>query len=814
MSKSIRVYQLARELEVESKELLRLLNDEMNIDVNNHMSTINDQVARRLRQLVRGDEPQSATNEGKADSAPVPQKVPVPKEKTSSPRAASATPAPKPKEEHSKTGAQEQAAGTAARTNKVQRRGSIRTSDLLNRGGSGGRGGDEPVQESRESRETRKRESSRPAPASPPVAAPVASGDGKPGGDRGRRRGRGPQVDRGFRERERNLPGKRQGRRGGANRQQQAPVKPRTPEKITLEGPITVGEFSSLIGLPVNEIIKQLMLKFNVMATINVAIDAETAGLLAMEYGTEVEINEPEPEPDDEELLLRSLQGDSENLQPRPPVVTVLGHVDHGKTSLLDAIRETSVTTGEAGGITQHIGASVVERDGYRIVLLDTPGHEAFTAMRARGAKVTDIAVLVVAADDGVMPQTIEAISHARDADVPIVVAINKMDKPTAQPDRVKQQLSEHGLIPEDWGGDTIMVPVSSLRREGIDELLEMIHLVAEVRDLKADPTLPAIGTVIEAQMDKGRGPVATILVQAGTLRTGDAFVVGQQYGKVRAMMDDRGRAQKEAGPSIPVEVLGLNDVPEAGDIFRVVEDERTARAIAESRRLERREEEMQERRSASLSDFFKRMEEGETRELKLVVKADVQGSLEAVRSSLEQLEVEDVRVSVIHAGVGSINESDVMLASTGSAVIVGFNVRPDGKARLLAEREQVEIQTYRVIYDLLNDIESALKGLLDPEYEEVILGRAEVRKVIRVPGVGNVAGCYVTDGKVQRNANARLLRDGTIAFEGGIASLKRFQDDVREVAQNYECGISLERFNDIKEGDVIEVYTSRLVER
>ncbi|PZN12048.1 MAG: translation initiation factor IF-2, partial [Bacillota bacterium] len=507
---------------------------------------------------------------------------------------------------------------------------------------------------------------------------------------------------------------------------------------------------------------------------------------------------------------------DPDHLQPRPPVVTVMGHVDHGKTSLLDRIRQTRVTAQEAGGITQHIGASVVEVGDKRIVFLDTPGHEAFTALRARGAQVTDIAVLVVAADDGVMPQTVEAINHARAAGVPIVVAITKVDKPEANPDRVRQQLTEYNLVPEEWGGDTVMVEVSSVTGQGIDELLEMILLVAELQELKANPNRPARGTVIEAKLDRGRGPVATVLVQTGTLRVGDAFVCGTTYGRVRALFDDRGRSIKEAGPSTPVEVLGASEVPDAGDRLEVVADEREARAIAERRQEERRrDEQSRAARGLTLEQFAQqaRGEAGE-RELRLVVKADVQGSLDALVPALERLSNEEVYVRILHAGLGAISEWDVMLAAASRAIVVGFNVRPDTNARQTAEKENVEIRTYRVIYELLDDVKAALQGLLKPVIREVVIGQAEVRATFRVPGVGTVAGCYVTEGKVARNARVRVVRDGTVVYEGRIASLKRFKDDVREVNQGYECGVGIERFNDVKEGDVLEVFQEQEVAR
>jgi translation initiation factor IF-2 len=490
-----------------------------------------------------------------------------------------------------------------------------------------------------------------------------------------------------------------------------------------------------------------------------------------------------------------------------------MGHVDHGKTTLLDSIRKTRVTATEAGGITQHIGAYQIVYNDNRITFLDTPGHEAFTAMRSRGAKVTDIAILVVAANDGVMPQTVEAINHAKAAGVPIIIAINKVDLPAANPDRVKQELTEHGLVVEEWGGDTIAVEVSALQGEGIDELLDMILLVAEMEDLKADPERPARGTVIEAQLDRGRGPVATVLISSGTLRVGDAFVVGNECGKVRALVNDQGQNVQEAGPAMPVEVLGIDGVPEAGDPFVVVQDEQTARQVASLQQEKQRERDLSRSSRVSLDDLFQRIQEGEVKELNLVVKADVHGSAEAVRASLEKLSTDEVKVNIIHQAVGAVSESDVLLAAASNAVIIGFNVRPEPNARRAAERDGVDIRVYRIIYNLLDDVEAAMVGLLDPEYKEQVLGRAEVRQTFKVPGAV-VAGCYVQEGKIVRSAQIRLLRDNVIIHEGQISSLRRFKDDVREVAQGYECGIGIERYNDVKEGDVIEAFTMVKVER
>lgn len=591
--------------------------------------------------------------------------------------------------------------------------------------------------------------------------------------------------------------------RGGkkpAPKQQQAPVEIVRPTYVEIGESINVQEFSKLIKREVNEVIKALFM-LGVMVTINQDIDFDTAQLIGDNFGVEVGQKAPEEDPTE----IPEVDDPPEKRVPRPPVITVMGHVDHGKTSLLDAIRKTNVTSREAGGITQHIGAYKVNYQGKQIVFLDTPGHEAFTAMRARGAQVTDVAILVVAADDGVMPQTIEAINHAKAAKVPIIVAINKIDRPGANPDHVKQQLAEHELIPEDWGGDTIMVPVSAHQKTGISDLLEMILLVAEMQELKANPNLPAHGTIIEAQLDKGRGPVATVLVQRGTLHIGDTIIAGTSYGKVRAMINDRGEKVKKALPSTPVEVLGLNDVPAAGDILDST-DEKTARGVAEKRIAKKKEEEIKLNSKVSLDDLFQRIKEGEIKELNIVVKADVQGTIEALKASLEKIKNDEVKVAVVHAGVGAITESDVMLASAANALIIGFNVRPDANARKAAETEKVDVRTYRVIYDALNDVEAAIKGMLAPKFKEVIQGRVEIRQLITISKL-KIAGCYVVEGKVTNSSNVRVVRDGIVVHEGVIESLRRFKDDVKEVAQGFECGITLEKFSDLKEGDIFEVY-------
>ena len=569
---------------------------------------------------------------------------------------------------------------------------------------------------------------------------------------------------------------------------------------------ITVKDLAEVLGKKGSDLVMNLMKKGKMLA-INATLDFDTAASIAEEYNV---ILEQEEEKDImEEAFGTEEDEDESKLEERPPVVVVMGHVDHGKTSLLDAIRHANVTKGEAGGITQHIGAYTVQIDGNPITFLDTPGHEAFTAMRMRGAQVTDIAILVVAADDGVMPQTIEAINHAKAAGVEIIVAINKMDKPSANPDRVKQELTEYGLLAEDWGGTTVCVPVSARSKEGIDNLLEMIVLTAEMKELKANPNKKARGAIIEAQLDKGRGPVATVLVQSGTLRVGDPVVAGPAYGKIRAMTDDKGRRVKAAGPSTPVEILGLSEVPAAGDTFYVAANEKQARQLAESVIAKNRETLIaQTPQKVSLDDLFSQIQSGNMKELGIIVKADVQGSVEAVRQSLEKLTNEEVRVRVIHGGVGAVTESDVLLASASNAIIIGFNVRPEPAAKTFAENEKVDIRLYRVIYNAIEDVQAAMKGMLDPVYEEKVLGHAEVRQTFKASGVGTIAGSYVKDGKIVRNCQVRIVRDGIVVYEGELESLKRFKDDVKEVALGYECGLVFKKFNDVKEGDWVEAFT------
>ena len=592
-------------------------------------------------------------------------------------------------------------------------------------------------------------------------------------------------------------------------RRLQLEIAKKTPLTVKIPDEIGVGELASRMKKTGAEVVKTLM-KNGVMASLSDVIDFDTAAIIAEELGCKVE---KEIIVTIEEKLIDTAEDKEEDLLPRAPVVVVMGHVDHGKTSLLDYIRDAHVAAGEAGGITQHIGAYQVEVDGKLITFLDTPGHEAFTAMRARGAMITDVAILVVAADDGIMPQTVESINHAKAAEIPVIVAINKMDKPEANPERIKEQLTKYELVPEEWGGETIICPISAKTGDGIDNLLEMVNLTAEMQELKANPNRSAHGAVIEARLDKGRGPVATLLVQNGTLHQGDVIIAGTAVGRVRAMTNAKGEKVTEAGPSVPVEIIGMGEVPGAGDDFHAVADERMARELVEQRKHEQKMASSSPVGKVSLEDLFSQIKQGEMKDLNIIVKADVQGSAEAVKASLEKLSNEEVRVRVIHCAVGAINESDVMLATTSNAIIVGFNVRPDNNAKETATRNKVDMRMYRVIYDCINEIETAMKGMLAPKFKEVELGQAEVRNVFRITGVGMVAGCYVTEGVVRRGAQMRLLRDNIVIYDGAIASLQRFKDSVKEVAQGYECGITFEKFQDIKEGDVIEAYLMEQIE-
>jgi translation initiation factor IF-2 len=648
-------------------------------------------------------------------------------------------------------------------------------------------------------------------PAEAPSAQPGAA-DGAPKKKKGRKVIKKPDManllERDF-HRGGRRPQKRKALPGKEQRKTEITIPRASKRVIRISEMITVGDLAKAMGVKAGEVLKKLI-DMGMMATINQMLDHDTAVLLAGEFEYQVE----NVAFDVEQALEAEQDGGAGEQLPRAPVITMMGHVDHGKTSLLDAIRATNVAEGEAGGITQHIGAYTVDVNERQVTFLDTPGHEAFTAMRARGAKVTDIVVLVVAADDGIMPQTREAIDHARAAEVPIIVAVNKIDKPNANPERVKQELGNFGLAPEEWGGDTIVVPVSAKTKEGIDQLLEMILLQADVLELKATPKRHARGTIVEARLDRGRGPVATVLVQEGTLNIGDPFVCGVEFGRIRAMMDDKGRRIESAGPSTPVEILGLGGVPDAGDVFVAVQDDAKARQVAEHRRSKQRDAEMAKTAKVSLDDLYQQIQSGDVRELKVVVKTDVQGSLEAVSDALRRLSTDDVRLNVIHGSVGGITESDVLLASASNAVVIGFNVRPEPKAGGLAEREGIDIRLYTVIYDALNDLRDALEGLLEPTRQEKVLGRAEVRQTFTVSGQGVIAGCFVTEGKMQRGSQVRLLRDHVVVHDGRMGSLRRFKEDVREVASGYECGIGLENFQDLKVGDVVEGYEVEEVAR
>ncbi len=694
MSK-IRVHELAKELNIESKELITILKEEFNIEVKNHMSTIEDEDAELIKELLAGKE-QSGSGVSKEGN------------------------------ENSKSIVDEYEEELAEQLNK-----GIKKKKKTKK------------EEQEEAMQNAKNENGEDA------------------------------------------------------------------EIIEIGQSITVKELAEKLKKPSNDVIRTLIFA-GVMAAINAEIDFETAEKVCAEYGVIAQKKE-----EIQELEVLEIEEDDEaNLQKRPPIVTVMGHVDHGKTSLLDSIRKAKVTDTEAGGITQHIGAYTIKLNGEEITFLDTPGHEAFTAMRARGAQITDVVILVVAADDGIMPQTKEAINHCKAAGVPMVVAINKIDKPGANVDRVKQELAEQGLLAEDWGGDTICEEVSAKQNLNIDKLLEMVLLTAEMLELKANKNRRAVGTVIEAKLDKGRGAVASLLVQNGTLRVGDSILVGSTYGRIRAMFDDTGKKIKSAGPSIPVEVLGLSEVPEAGDRFNQVKDEKTARNMADSRKDKLKAETLLANHRVSLEDLYSQIKEGKVKELAIIIKADVQGSVEAIKGSLEKLSTDDVKVRVIHGGVGAITETDITLATASNAIVIGFNVRPDNNAAAQADKEGVYVKTYRIIYDALDDVKSAMIGMLEPEYKEVILGTAEVRTTYKISNVGTIAGCYVLTGKLKRNAETRVIREGIVVFESSLSSLKRFKDDAKEVNSGYECGLTVEKFNDIKEGDIVECFEMEAIKR
>jgi len=708
LARNIRVYMLARELEIQSKDVLKILQEELNLDVDNHMMSVNAKVADRIRKIVAGED--------EAEEPP---------ERTGEPETESAG---KKEEGEAREAEQPEAQRTEERT-RAQKK-----------------------DQSRDEAETKQEK-------------------------------------------------QRSTRTGG-----QAVA----TKEIAVDGPLTVGELAEALEVASADMIQKLM-SMGIMASVNQQLDEDTIDLIGEELDIRVQRRSPEPTGVDDPLLRYVSEPDPDRLEPRAPVVTVMGHVDHGKTTLLDTIRHTSVIDDEMGGITQHMGASTVYHNDDPIVFLDTPGHEAFTSMRARGAHVTDIVVLVVGADDGVMPQTIEAIDHAKEAGVPIIVAVNKVDVPNAQPDRVRQELAGHELVPEEWGGETIYVDISALQGDNVDELMDMIVLLAEMEELQADPTQPASGVVVEAELDRQRGSVCTVLIQDGTLHRGDPFVAGAHHGRVRAMFNSLGSEVDAAGPSTPVEVMGTSGVPEAGDLFVVMEENAAARDVAKQLQQEMREEELRATGPLSLEEFYRREEQ---KELRIVLKADVQGSLEACTRSLERIDNDEVSVRVIHGGVGAITESDIMLASASAAVVIGFNVRPNAGARRSAEQEGVDIRTYRIIYELIEEVESATRGMLDPEFRERVIGRAEVRETFQVPGGRRVAGLYVREGNLRRRAKVRVVRDGRVIHEGDVGSLRRFQDDVREVSAGYECGLGVENFNDVEVGDEIEAFVIEEVAR
>ncbi|EAF2203449.1 translation initiation factor IF-2 [Listeria monocytogenes] len=781
MSK-VRVYEYAKEHQVSSKKVIEALKD-LGIEVANHMSTINENALRQLDNAIDGtnkkaEAPKNETtsNENGNSKGPNKPNMTNSNEKSNKPN--------NPAGQANKPATANKSQGAKPATNKPANT-SKQTQSSGNQQQAGGQ------------KRNNNNNSNRPGGGNP----------NRPGGNN--RPNRGGNF---------NNKGRNTKKKGKLNHSTVPPTPPKPkelPEKIVFSESLTVAELAKKLYREPSELIKKLFM-LGVVATINQSLDKDAIELICDDYGVQVE-EEIKVDVTDLDVYFENELNeavDESKLVERPPVVTIMGHVDHGKTTLLDSLRNTKVTLGEAGGITQHIGAYQLEIHDKKITFLDTPGHAAFTAMRARGAQITDITILVVAADDGVMPQTIEAINHAKAAGMPIIVAVNKIDKPQANPDRVMQELTEYELVPEAWGGDTIFAPISAKFGEGLENLLDMILLVSEVEELKANPDRRAIGSVIEAELDKGRGPVATLLVQDGTLNIGDPIVVGNTFGRVRAMVNDLGRRVKKVGPSTPVEITGLNDVPQAGDRFVVFEDEKTARNIGETRASRALVAQRSATNRVSLDNLFEHMKAGEMKEVNVIIKADVQGSVEALAASLRKIDVEGVNVKIIHTAVGAINESDITLAAASNAIVIGFNVRPTAQAREAAENESVDIRLHRVIYKAIDEIEAAMKGMLDPEFQEKIIGQAQVRQTINVSKVGTIAGCYVTDGKITRDSGVRIIRDGIVVFEGEIATLKRFKDDAKEVAKGYECGITVQNFNDIKEDDVIEAYVMEEIER
>ncbi|HDU6531062.1 TPA: translation initiation factor IF-2 [Listeria monocytogenes] len=781
MSK-VRVYEYAKEHQVSSKKVIEALKD-LGIEVANHMSTINENALRQLDNAIDGTnkkaeapKKETTSNENGNSKGPNKPNMTNSNEKSNKPN--------NPAGQANKPATANKSQGAKPATNKP-----ANTSKQTQSSGNQQQAGGQKCNNNNNSN--------------------------RPGGGNPNRPGGNNRPNRGGNF---NNKGRNTKKKGKLNHSTVPPTPPKPkelPEKIVFSESLTVAELAKKLYREPSELIKKLFM-LGVVATINQSLDKDAIELICDDYGVQVE-EEIKVDVTDLDVYFENELNeavDESKLVERPPVVTIMGHVDHGKTTLLDSLRNTKVTLGEAGGITQHIGAYQLEIHDKKITFLDTPGHAAFTAMRARGAQITDITILVVAADDGVMPQTIEAINHAKAAGMPIIVAVNKIDKPQANPDRVMQELTEYELVPEAWGGDTIFAPISAKFGEGLENLLDMILLVSEVEELKANPDRRAIGSVIEAELDKGRGPVATLLVQDGTLNIGDPIVVGNTFGRVRAMVNDLGRRVKKVGPSTPVEITGLNDVPQAGDRFVVFEDEKTARNIGETRASRALVAQRSATNRVSLDNLFEHMKAGEMKEVNVIIKADVQGSVEALAASLRKIDVEGVNVKIIHTAVGAINESDITLAAASNAIVIGFNVRPTAQAREAAENESVDIRLHRVIYKAIDEIEAAMKGMLDPEFQEKIIGQAQVRQTINVSKVGTIAGCYVTDGKITRDSGVRIIRDGIVVFEGEIATLKRFKDDAKEVAKGYECGITVQNFNDIKEDDVIEAYVMEEIER
>ncbi|WP_438350179.1 translation initiation factor IF-2 [Paenibacillus sp. FA6] len=834
-SEKLRVYEYAKSLNMSSKEIITILK-RLEIPVNNHMSVMEGETVSKVEQFFNNIKSNAAAKREGGDKNVVAAISSVKKDEV----AVKPTVVPESPQESSTVTEQsdikkqqEKQVGMNNNTNNtnatVTSRPQSSTSAPRSQSSTSaprtqGTNNATPRPQSNTSspRPQSTGGASRPAssqggqrPSTPQQGSQTANRSSSPtqGDNRGANKAR--PGNNGARRFDDNKGGNFRNNRGGKNGRGKASYPARekidnTPKKIIVRGAMTVGEAAKLLHKDASEVIKKLI-TMGVMATINQELDLETVLLLAAEFGVEVEVKIAV---EDDRFETVEEVDDETDLQTRPPVVTIMGHVDHGKTTLLDAIRSANVSSGEAGGITQHIGAYQVEINNKKITFLDTPGHEAFTAMRARGSSITDIAIIVVAADDGVMPQTVEAINHAKAAELPIIVAVNKIDKPGADPDKVKQELTEYGLVPEEWGGDTIYANVSAKQKLGLEELLEMILLVAEMNEYKANPNKRARAAVIEAELDKGRGPVARVLVQHGTLRVGDAFVAGNCFGRIRTMVNDKGRRVKEAGPSTPIEITGLTEVPQAGDPFMVFEDERKARSIAEKRSITQRQSEMGSNVRVTLDDLFQHIKDGEIKGLNVIIKGDVQGTVEALKSSLEKIEVEGVRVKILHSGAGAITESDIILAAASSAIVIGYNVRPDHQAAATAQEEKVDIRLHRVIYKVIEEIEQAMKGMLDPIFKEKVIGHAEVRNVFSIGKIGTIAGSMVTSGKMVRNAEIRLIRNSIVIHEGKIDSLKRFKDDAKEVAQGYECGITLESYSELKEGDVIEAFIMETVER